>query len=71
MRRELGTGQLKTGQTAKVSTLKKKKNIQGVINWTQRFLKIICSIAMKNIFYIYRKLLKTKIITLKILKVIL
>ena len=48
MRRELGTGQLKTGQTAKVSTL--KKNIQGVINWTQRFLKIICSIAMKNIF---------------------
>lgn len=70
MRRELGTGQLKTGQTAKVSTLK-KKNIQGVINWTQRFLKIICSIAMKNIFYIYRKLLKTKIITLKILKVIL
>ena len=29
----------------------KKKNIQGVINWTQRFLKIICSIAMRNIFY--------------------
>jgi len=37
MRRELGTGQLKTGQTAKVSTLKKKKTFRELLTGLRDF----------------------------------